>query len=188
MGDIDYRTALGACLTLKEREWLKGAAERVSARFADREQVVFVNVGVEYGASCHCLRAGSPDALLVGVDLDFSHLEDVEALGDDGLYLPLEGDSTEICHDFLGLPIHLLFIDGGHDYRTVSCDIAGWIPKLAPGGIVAFHDYYDMHNGQAPWIRGVKRAVDEWMHLKGWGEDWEIVAHVDSVQAFRRRQ
>ena len=37
-------------------------------------------------------------------------------------------------------PIRLLWIDGDHSYEGVRKDIDGFIPHLAPAGVVAFHD------------------------------------------------
>ena len=51
-------------------------------------------------------------------------------------------------------PIRLLYIDGLHTYEGVKADIADWTPRVAPGGIVVFDDYYKEGVG-------VRRAVDE---------------------------
>lgn len=46
--------------------------------------------------------------------------------------------------------IDLLFIDGSHEYSDVRQDIQDWIPRLRPGGVVAFND---------PSWPGVHRAL-----------------------------
>ncbi len=51
-------------------------------------------------------------------------------------------------------PIRLLFIDADHRYARVREDFETWIPHVAHGGVVAWHDYDDAH-------AGVVQAVDE---------------------------
>ena len=53
-------------------------------------------------------------------------------------------------------PIRLLFIDGLHTYEGVAADIADWVPRVVPGGIIVFDDYMNHDPGV-----GVKQAVDE---------------------------
>jgi predicted O-methyltransferase YrrM len=55
----------------------------------------------------------------------------------------------------------LIFIDGAHDYESVARDIRCTLPYLAPGGLLAFHDY---HTRQDP---GVTQAVDELLSRGG---------------------
>ena len=63
--------------------------------------------------------------------------------------------------------IHCLFIDGNHDYENVKKDMKKWLPLLAVGGVVIFHDYYCIHTP------GVKQAVNElmdnWQPMEGGG-------------------
>lgn len=47
-----------------------------------------------------------------------------------------------------------VFIDGDHSYEGVTTDIETWLPCVAPGGIIAGHDY-------AGPIESVSRAVDD---------------------------
>lgn len=51
-------------------------------------------------------------------------------------------------------PIDLLFIDADHEYPQVKKDIENYLPLVKSGGIVGFHDYYNVKFG-------VKTAVDE---------------------------
>jgi len=48
----------------------------------------------------------------------------------------------------------MAFIDGAHDYESVSEDIAAWRALLKPGSLICGHDY-------APEWSGVTKAVDE---------------------------
>lgn len=65
-----------------------------------------------------------------------------------------KGASADVAATW-GLPIGLLFVDADHHYDAVTADIAAWLPHLAEGGAVAFHDYW---NGRFP---GVAQAVHE---------------------------
>lgn len=174
-----YKEVHGAVVTEPEREWLREVAAGISTRFP---HPVIVNIGVLYGATMHCLRAGAPSANLFGVDITYKHrihgLEELRAT-------MIEGDST-VCHADFYLDIHLLFIDGDHSYSGVKADIAGWAPKLALGGVISFHDYAParVHLRNHPSLAGVRRAVDEWMALEG--EHWEWLETPDSICAFRR--
>jgi predicted O-methyltransferase YrrM len=52
--------------------------------------------------------------------------------------------------------IRLLFVDGSHDYEEVKADIDAWLPRVIPGGVVVFDDYFAT---KPTW--NVRRAVDE---------------------------
>lgn len=56
-----------------------------------------------------------------------------------------------------GPQVDLLFVDGCHTYDCVKKDIAAWLPRMKPDGVVCFHDY-GIDDGM--WL-DVKRAVDE---------------------------
>ena len=61
--------------------------------------------------------------------------------------------SSEAAKTFPAESVDVLFIDGDHDYPAVHDDIESWIPKVAPGGVVAFND--------AVWWDGVRQALRE---------------------------
>jgi hypothetical protein len=56
----------------------------------------------------------------------------------------------------------LAFVDGEHDADSVRRDIDAVLPRLAPGGLLAFHDYPD------PGWPDVRRVVDEYARRHGW--------------------
>lgn len=74
--------------------------------------------------------------------------------------------------DAPGGPFDLAFIDGSHDCHAVRNDIAGSLERLAPGGLLAFHDYK-----RDP---GVTRAVNE---LGAAGA--ELISHVGTLAVVR---
>jgi Methyltransferase domain len=53
-----------------------------------------------------------------------------------------------------------VYIDADHREAAVAADLAAWWPKVAPGGILAGHDYMDEH-------AGVIRAVDTFSQCAG---------------------
>ena len=60
------------------------------------------------------------------------------AAGLEQVVVPIRKRSTDVRWN---LPIGLLFVDGLHDYLSVSRDFAHFAPWVVPGGLVAFHDY-----------------------------------------------
>lgn len=49
--------------------------------------------------------------------------------------------------------VDVVFIDAGHTYEDVKCDIISWKPKVKKGGYLAGHDFPEAH--------GVVKAVEE---------------------------
>ena len=177
---MNWRTVRGALVSQIEREWLKDTAALMAETF---ESPLLVNIGVRRGASMHCLRAGAPNADLVGIDVDL-------------IKVVRTGLRAEfICRDSRRLswyrPMHLLFVDGGHAYDVVRSDIRTFGKHVVIGGIMAFHDYARSQEyliererrypSRAPL--GVRRAVDE---LCAESKGWAVFAGVDSIKAFRR--
>jgi len=62
------------------------------------------------------------------------------------------GDSAGLDFSRLNTPFDLIFIDGNHHYSYVMKDTDNALRHLAPGGIIAWHDY--------GMIEDVSRAVD----------------------------
>ena len=172
----DYKTVWGAQLTGPEREHIKACVELLAK---DKPTLTAVNIGIMWGGTMWCIRAGAPHAQLYGVDItpDKWKITEREALA----ATIIQGDSR-ICHQDFEAPIDYLLIDGDHHYATVKADIAGWVPKCR--GIVTFHDYAptELNMRQFPELEGVKRAVDEWFSTQvGWVE----LPAPDSLRTFQ---
>src|SRR5262249_9091046 len=71
---------------------------------------------------------------------------------------------------------HLLLIDGLHGYESVRGDTERYVPQLAPGGLLLFHDY-------ASYFPDVQCYVDELL-IKS---SFEFIAHTGSLIALRHR-
>jgi tetratricopeptide (TPR) repeat protein len=69
----------------------------------------------------------------------------------DGWVSVVRGVSHELDWD---KPLALLFIDAMHDYRSVLRDYSLFSRFVVPGGLIAFHDYFDL-------CPGVVQCVDE---------------------------
>jgi predicted O-methyltransferase YrrM len=65
--------------------------------------------------------------------------------------------SVEAAALFASSSLDFVFIDGDHSCAAVLADIAAWLPKIKPGGLLAGHDY--KMTGQ-PHLRGVTEAVE----------------------------
>ncbi|HLM63148.1 MAG TPA: class I SAM-dependent methyltransferase [Acidimicrobiales bacterium] len=60
------------------------------------------------------------------------------------------GDSPVVAA-YWGVPLALLFIDGGHGHEPARLDYAGWTPHVAPGGRLVIHDVFpDPADGGRP--------------------------------------
>lgn len=70
---------------------------------------------------------------------------------------PLRGTSAEIAPTMPAESFDLVFVDGAHDYDSVLADARAAARLLAPGGLLAFHDY------RSPIDPDVTRAVDAYL-------------------------
>ena len=57
------------------------------------------------------------------------------------IVVPVQATSAEAAN-MLDFPVELIFIDGSHEYELVKLDFQSWFPKVAVGGIMAFHDTF----------------------------------------------
>jgi hypothetical protein len=175
MSVATWKSALGKAVIPVERVWLRDIAAEVEAQFG--AETVIVNIGIFRGATMYCLRAGAPQARLVGIDTVYPQ---GVALDPRARAQVLVGDSGKLHASFDG-PVHMLFIDGDHSYEAVRRDIAGWAPKLPAGGVIAFHDFKTEPKVAAKHA-GIKRAVLEWEREAG----WLLIAEPGSIRAYRR--
>ena len=65
----------------------------------------------------------------------------LEAAGLDDAVIGVIGDSATVAR-YWQTPLALLFIDGGHGENVVRADERAWVPRVAPGGLVAIHDVF----------------------------------------------
>jgi len=180
MSDSNYwKIVPGAQVTMLERKWLRSTAVHVESKFGKVSTIV--NIGVMWGCSMHCLRAGAISARLVGIDNDYAASKVLKP----GLLKAefIEGDSKTVK---FADPIHFLFVDGDHHYNAVKADIENWASRIVVGGIIAFHDYAPTACNLKlyPHLEGVKRAADELAE----NSCWHRYDNVGSIIAFERRK
>ena len=86
----------------------------------------------------------------------------------------VRGDAAEVCRG-LASPVGLAFLGDTRDAAGIERDIAAVLPLLAPGGLLAFHDY--------PYPRwpDVRRVVDD--HARRL--NWRRTAQADFLGVFR---
>jgi predicted O-methyltransferase YrrM len=75
-------------------------------------------------------------------------------------------------------PIGLLFIDGDHSAEGVAADVAAWVGRLAPSGVVIFDDAVDPAAGA---LGAIARLVDG-----GGFEQLETIGKMTALRRIRR--
>lgn len=142
-----------------------------------------LNIGIEYGASMICLRAGNEVCSLLGIDLNTTKLI---LPNEFNLHAEiLNGDSGQIVRNFAD-ELDLIFIDGDHGYRGVTLDTQ-YLDWLLPNGIVMFHDCFDWIENDKPHrqVPGVMGAVDDWFKSAD-KKAWIELDKVGTSRLFKR--
>lgn len=167
-------------------------AERV---LAAPQNAVFVEVGALFGQSTLFMAECMRDARRTDIDLHVvdtwqewgePHPQEIAKYGsmfgafcyhlqESGLKDYVKGihhmDSSEAVRQFryLGPRPDFVFIDGDHEYASVQRDIAEFRSIMAPGAVMAGHDY------NPPRWPGVVRAVnDVFPHRELVGQCWRV--------------
>lgn len=138
-----------------------------------------------YGVSPMSTAGNFPDS-------DFE--KDVETIHDefnlDKDYIIVKGLSTDpLIIQAAGylVPIHILYIDGGHDYETVYSDLKHYTPLVVPGGFLIVDDAcneMDLPEGYFGGIQSVTDAVLDFSLLK---RDFKFLFNVGHNKVYIRR-
>lgn len=167
---------------------------------------IVVNIGAGSGTSGLAILESRPDVTLVTIDITdasspFGCLEaERDVVNKAGLgkaymtrWFQIHSRSQEIAKTWIGTvlggrmfgKVDMVFVDGGHSYADCCDDINGWIPHIAPNGIMAVNDYNKQnikYNPKGPhpkpWY-DVNKAVDELLV-----PHYPMVGVVDSLIAF----
>lgn len=145
-----------------------------------------LEIGSLYGGTLWCWMHDNPGANVVSIDLVVGQpdhrAEDIYAARAlwggwaEKYHIQLsaiEGDSRDhgvIEQVTIRQPYDFIFIDGGHDIRTVRTDFANYWPMLRTGGILAFHDIaYPEGNAdgiEVPRVwREAREEAREWVEI-----------------------
>lgn len=65
----------------------------------------------------------------------------------------LRETSREAVERFRDSQLDFVYVDGDHSPESVMFDVSAWWPKIAPGGVLAGHDWFN------EWRPGVEAAV-----------------------------
>jgi predicted O-methyltransferase YrrM len=139
-------------LSNKEGELLYKLAKNCSGRG------VIVEIGSWKGKSTIWLAKGSKSGMGIKVYAVDPHIgfpdvketygkiwtfdefkNNITGAGVSDVIIPIVKTSEDAAKDF-NMPVELIFIDGVHQYDYVKQDFELWFPKVAEGGIMAFHD------------------------------------------------
>ena len=81
----------------------------------------------------------------------------------DNVEIVVSTTAEVVDEDLLG-QFDLVFIDGAHDRQSVQYDLEFALRRLAPGGLLAFHDYRKFPGEfDGRWDPGVSETVDEFL-------------------------
>jgi hypothetical protein len=161
----------GLLISPAQERWLFNAARGLP------NHATIVEIGSFKGRSTSCLAYGIKGTqkhvfaidTFQGNQKDFKVAESyydifLDNLTRNGLshyVTPLRGVSSEIGKTW-NQPIHLLFIDGGHEYEDVLEDFQTFYPYVVPGGLVAFHDVHNFDSDRgAVGFPGVLKVWQE---------------------------
>lgn len=128
-------------------------------------------IGVERGHFSAALCTALPGLELLAVDawqayrgyrehvsqekLDGFYAETCERLAPFNAEV-LRGFSVDLAAAVPAGSLDFVFIDGNHALPSVIADLAAWVPKVRPGGIIAGHDFGRSSVGH------VREAVTAW--------------------------
>jgi predicted O-methyltransferase YrrM len=120
---------------------------------------LIINIGAGAGTGVVAVLEERPDAFVFSIDKEEAKLErtSIQVCGlDPCRCVRLLGRSWDVGKHF-PFRVDLVFVDGDHGNIPVKKDIEAWLPKVYPGGIIAFHDY---NHDKVP---GLTDVVDTYM-------------------------
>ncbi len=125
--------------------------------YVEKRPMRVLEIGTHDGGTLYYwLKFGLPKSVVASIDLQgiVTHETAAKWAAPEVTTLLFKGDSTSQeaitwATDNIG-KVDWLFIDGGHDYKTVKADWNNYFPLVNPGGVIAFHDIcpHEPYEGQ----------------------------------------
>lgn len=114
-----------------------------------------------------------------GVDTFGAFRATVKAAGLEDTVVPVVAPSALAARAW-ATPLGVLFIDGGHSREAAQADYAGWVPKLASGGLLLIHDIFPnpADGGRPPY--------ELWCQAQDSGE-FEVLGLFHTLGMLRKR-
>lgn len=96
----------------------------------------------------------------------------------------VKGFSVDVARSLPDGVVDFVYIDGHHSFQAATNDIAEWLPKIRPGGIIAGHDYARFRGG---FDNKAKEVVDAWTAAYG-VRPWFVLGRKDKREGEIRDQ
>lgn len=173
--DPDFRLELGAGFQPPEAVpgWLTRPEAELLWRIAAGRRVL--ELGTASGRSTVCLSQSAERVVSVDVAGSDEAVEWVRRFGHADRVEFRRGGTDATCRELGGSRYGLIFVDAPYDAANLARDIAAALALVAPGGLLAFHDYPD------PGWPDVRKVVDE--HAARLG--WRRIAQADFLGVFQ---
>jgi len=153
--------------------------EKLAEHFKELGFKVGAEIGVEQGIFSEYMCKVNPDLKLFCIDAwkvykgyrDHTRQEKLDRYYEEtkARLLPYNCEiirdwSMEAVKNFKDSSLDFVYIDGNHDFKNCTDDIAEWSKKVRKGGIVAGHDYVKYRSSIECQVKDV---VDAWGHAYG---------------------
>lgn len=124
-----------------------------------------VVLGVCGGGCCLHLAAGNPQGVVVGVDLEYDHPEQLAHIKQHcPNFVFWQGDSVKSAQEIYQKfgPVGILFVDTVHITQRTIDEFEAWKPYLSDNCVVAFDDLKRIEmNGFWDWLPENKLRLDD---------------------------
>jgi SAM-dependent methyltransferase len=148
---------------------LLASCEFLASRYLMLDRIpkgsVIAELGVLYGHFTREIIARSSPAALHLIDVDFAPL--AAEIRDDPRVTLHAGLTYDVVPRLANETFDFIYIDADHSYPAVRLDIANAVPKLKPGGLIAFNDFARISR-PGLGIFGVHQAVSEFIVTSRW--------------------